>query len=151
MSSLVVRQAVLADLDALARLFDLYRQFYKASSDVAAAKAFLAARFNHGESVLFIAEDAGQAVGFTQLYPSFSSTAMGRIFILNDLYVDASARRAGVGARLLGAATAFARAMGAVRISLNTDVQNVAAQATYEREGWERDQKFYTYNFPIKP
>lgn len=73
MTSIIVRQAVLSDLAALAVLFDGYRQFYGRPSDVDAAKEFLAARFNHGESVLFIAFEDGVPVGFTQLYPSFSS------------------------------------------------------------------------------
>src|SRR5688572_22747281 len=150
MTGLAVRQAVFDDLDVLSTLFDRYRQFYKRESDVPAATAFLTERFNHGESVVFLAECEGRAVGFTQLYPSFSSTAMARVYILNDLYVEESARRQGVGAKLLEAATRYARAMGAVRVSLNTDTQNSVAQATYEAEGWERDQQFYAYHFHIK-
>ena len=45
MSSITIRQAVLADLDAVATLFDAYRQFYGQASDEAAAKTFLQARF----------------------------------------------------------------------------------------------------------
>jgi GNAT superfamily N-acetyltransferase len=150
MTTLTVRQAVFDDLRAIAVLFDRYRQFYMRKSDVLAATAFLAERFNHGESVIFLAEGEGRAVGFTQLYPSFSSTAMARVYILNDLYVEESARRQGVAAKLLEAATQYARAMGAVRVSLNTDIQNTAAQATYEAQGWQRDQQFYAYHFHIK-
>ena len=74
--------------------FDAYRQFYGRASDLSGAHAFLRERFDHGESVVFLAFDAGgQGVGFTQLYPSFSSTAMARIFVLNDLFVCASARQ----------------------------------------------------------
>jgi len=150
MSAPTIRQAVFADLDTLATLLDEYREFYRKSSDVAGAKAFLAGRFNHGESVIFVAEREGQAVGFTQLYPSFSSTAMARIFILNDLFVVESARRLGVGAALLEAAVGYARSMNAVRVSLNTDVQNTGAQAVYEAEGWERDRQFYAYHFYLQ-
>lgn len=107
MSNIEVRQAVLADLEDLARLFDEYRQFYGRESDVQAAKAFLAARFNHGESSLFIAHDVASPVGFAQLYPSFSSVSMARTFILNDLYVRPQARRKGIAKRLLVAAEQF--------------------------------------------
>ena len=150
MSSLFIRQAVLADLDTVAHLFDGYRQFYGQLSDVPAARSFLQARFEHGQSVVFLAELQGQAVGFTQLYPSFSSVSMARVFVLNDLYVAPSARRLSVGEALLKAATDHARALGAVRLSLNTDVENHAAQALYESCGWGRDQKFHAYHLALK-
>jgi GNAT superfamily N-acetyltransferase len=151
MTSITIRQAVLADLDTVAILFDAYRQFYGQASDEAAAKAFLQARFEHGQSVVLLAESKGQAVGFTQLYPSFSSVSMARVFVLNDLFVAPTARRLGVGEALLTAAADHARQFGAVRLSLTTDVQNLPAQALYESMGWARDQKFYAYHLALKP
>ncbi len=149
MSSITIRQAVLSDLDAVSILFDAYRQFYGQASDEAAATTFLQARFEHGQSVVLLAESQGQAVGFTQLYPSFSSVSMARVFVLNDLFVAPTARRLGVGEALLAAAAAHARQLGAVRLSLNTDVQNLPAQALYASLGWERDQKFYAYHLAL--
>lgn len=149
MSSITIRQAVLADLDAVAILFDGYRQFYGQTSDEAAAKTFLQARFEHGQSVVLLAESQGQTVGFTQLYPSFSSVSMARVFVLNDLFVAPSARRLGVGEALLAAAADHSRQLGAARLSLTTNVQNLAAQALYASMGWERDQKFYAYHLAL--
>ena len=142
-----VRQAVLADLPLVAPLFDEYRRFYGRAGDLAAATAFLRDRFAHGESVLFLALDDAEPVGFTQLYPSFSSVSLARVFILNDLFVAPSHRRSGVGSALLQAATDHARALGAVRVSLNTDVANTTAQATYEARGWKRDGEYFAYHF----
>ena len=150
MSSITIRQAVLADLDTAAILFDAYRQFYGQASDEAAAKAFLQARFEHGQSVVLLAESQGQAVGFTQLYPSFSSVSMARVFVLNDLFVAPTARRLGVGEVLLTAAADHARQLGAVRLSLTTNVQNLPAQSLYASLGWELDQKFYAYHLALK-
>jgi len=147
MPNILVRQATVDDLDALALLFDAYRQFYQQVADLPAARQFLLARFNHAESVLFLAHEGDTPVGFTQLYPAFSSVSMARTFILNDLFVDAGHRRSGVGKRLLEAATRYARLMGAVRVSLNTDISNTTAQATYEALGWKRDQVYYAYHF----
>ena len=65
-----VLQAVLSDLDLIAPLFDGYRQFYGRPTDISAARAFLLERFNHGESVLFIAYSGTVPVGFTQHYLS---------------------------------------------------------------------------------
>ncbi|MFN5097133.1 MAG: GNAT family N-acetyltransferase [Limnohabitans sp.] len=151
MNSITIRQAVLADLDAVVGLFDAYRQFYGQASDVFAARNFLKARFEHGQSVVLLAESQGQAVGFTQLYPSFSSVSMARVYVLNDLYVAPSARRMGVGERLLTAASGHALQMGAVRLSLNTDVHNLPAQALYESMGWARDQKYHAYHLALNP
>jgi GNAT superfamily N-acetyltransferase len=149
MNSITIRQAVLADLDVVAGLFDAYRQFYDRVSDLVAARNFLRARFEHGQSVILLAESQGQAVGFTQLYPSFSSVSMARVFLLNDLFVAPTARRLGVGEALLKAAADHARQMGAVRLSLTTNVQNLPAQALYESMGWTRDQKFYAYHLAL--
>ena len=142
-----VRQAVLADLPVLAPLFDGYRQFYGRAADVAASESFLRKRFDHGESVIFLAHAAGAPAGFTQLYPSFSSVSLARTFVLNDLFVVPDRRRSGVGSALLEAAVAYARALGAVRVTLNTDIGNATAQATYEARGWKRDREYYVYHF----
>jgi GNAT superfamily N-acetyltransferase len=145
-NNLSIRQAVLTDLEALSVLFDGYRVFYGQESDVAAARDFLRARFEHGESTLFIALNGNTAVGFTQLYPSFSSVSLARIYILNDLFVHESARRKGAGAQLLAAAISFGKSVGAIRLALSTACDNIKAQALYEAEGWERDDDFfYTY------
>ena len=58
---------------------------------------------------------------------------------LNDLYVDANARRNGVGRRLLDAAAVAARAAGGHRIVLETAVENVAARALYRDAGWDEE------------
>jgi ribosomal protein S18 acetylase RimI-like enzyme len=134
--NVAVRRADASDLDALARLFDAYRQFYKQPSDVDAARAFLAGRIANKESVVLIAEHDGAAIGFTQLYPLFSSVRLGRTWLLNDLYVASQARRLGAARALLDAACAFAREHGALGLELETGPDNAAAQALYHGAGW---------------
>ncbi|MDO9105921.1 MAG: GNAT family N-acetyltransferase [Methylovulum sp.] len=146
MNTLSVRQAVLSDLDALAFLFDNYRQFYGKVSDLGAARSFLLDRFNHGESVLFIAENNATAIGFVQMYPSFSSVSLARTFVLNYLFVDAQYRRQGVAKRLIYTATSYAKALGAIRLTLSTAVTNTEAQALYQFTGWTCDKQFYVYH-----
>lgn len=138
-----------ADLDDLTSLFDGYRQFYGKTSDLPAAREFLRQRFEHGESTLFIARQAGAAVGFCQLYPSFSSVSLARTFILNDLFVLPSARRAGVGQALLDAAIGYGKALGGVRLTLSTAISTEQAQALYQTAGWVRDQQFYVYHYAL--
>jgi len=149
MSTITVRQAVLSDLEALVPLFDGYRQFYGRTSDLQAASGFLLERFNHGESVLFIAHEGNKPVGFTQLYPSFSSVSLARIFVLNDLFVCEHARRKGVASKLMTAAVDYASSLGAVRVSLSTATTNEAAQTLYQSAGWKRDEQFFVYHFAI--
>ena len=137
-----------ADLDALAALFDAYRQFYGQPSNLAAARDWLRSRLRVGESVVLVAKCAGAAVGFVQLYPMFSSVRMARTWILNDLFVAPAARRGGVARALLEAAAAFAREDGAVGLSLETGRDNAAARALYRAAGWHEDEtQWYSLSF----
>jgi len=145
---LAIKRATLDDLDAVVPLFDAYRRFYEQPSDEARGRDFLETRLRADESVILLATDQGRAVGFTQLYPMFSSVRMGRLWILNDLYVDAGARRTGAGRALLDAAADFARADGAVGIVLETTRDNATARALYRNAGWEEaDTQWYSLSF----
>ena len=152
MNRVTVRQAVLADLEQLTDLFDQYRQFQGKAADLPACRAFLHDRFNHAESAVFLATMADHSVGFAQLYPSFSSTALARVFILNDLFVAEAGRRAGVASALLAAVEEYAGSFGACRVSLNVAKVNASARSLYEAKGWVRDGEFFTYHrYPPTP
>lgn len=142
---IAIRPATFADLDALAPLFDGYRQFYGQPANVAAGRDFLEARMRGNESVILLASQAGRAVGFSQLYPIFSSVSMRRAWLLNDLFVDLAARGQGVGEALLDAAAAHGRTSGAAWLMLQTAHDNTPAQRLYARAGWQLDQQFHTY------
>jgi GNAT superfamily N-acetyltransferase len=139
-------RAELDDLDALVPLFDAYRRFYGQTSDLAAARAFLADRFKRGESVIFLAVVDGAIVGFTQLYPSFSSVSMKRLWVLNDLFVTPDARKSGAGRALLERAERWAAETGAKGLTLSTQITNLTAQRLYEACGWTRDDEFIHYH-----
>jgi GNAT superfamily N-acetyltransferase len=146
MSNISVRSATLNDLPALAVLFDGYRQFYGRSSDLSAATQFLHTRLHAQDSVILIAEQHHLAVGFTQLYPSFSSVSMARTFILNDLYIQPSARQQGAARQLIHAAQTWARTQQAIRLTLSTASDNHPAQALYTALGWQKDDQFWVYH-----
>jgi ribosomal protein S18 acetylase RimI-like enzyme len=149
MSKITIRQADLSDLHELAVLFSQYREFQGKAPDLPAARDFLQARLNNGESAVFIALEEHSAVGFAQVYPSFSSVALARIFILNDLFVPESGRRKGVASQLLAFVESYAWSHDAVRVTLNVDRNNVQAQALYEARGWRPDQQFcMCHRFP---
>jgi ribosomal protein S18 acetylase RimI-like enzyme len=148
-----IRRATLDDLDAITPLFDAYRRFYAQSADLARARDFLHERLQRGESAILLAELDGRAAGFTQLYPMFSSVRTARIWILNDLFVDASARRHGVARALLDAAAQFARENGAAGLMLETTRDNAPARALYRAAGWHEDAtQWYSRSFaPAAP
>ncbi len=146
---MIILKATPSDFDKIAPLFDLYRQFYGRPADLEAAKHFLQERLTNTESVIFYARDAGKAIGFVQLYPSFSSISMKRLWILNDLFVMTSARRKKVGRQLLEKATEFAKETNAKGLSLKTAVDNLSAQLLYESLGWKRDGRFYSYDLSV--
>jgi ribosomal protein S18 acetylase RimI-like enzyme len=134
-----IRRAGPQDLDALATLFDAYRRFYGQAGDIARARDWVRTRLRLGESVVLLAEREGAIVGFVQLYRMFSSVRTAHTWILNDLYVDESARRGGAARALLDAAVAFAREDGAAGISLETTRDNGPARALYRAAGWHED------------
>jgi ribosomal protein S18 acetylase RimI-like enzyme len=137
-------------LPQFAPLFDAYRVFYGQPSDVEAARAFLHERFTLGESIAFIAMLEDRAVGFTQLYPMFSSVSLRRMWILNDLYVEADVRGQRVGERLIERAVQLAKESGAKGIQLETAHTNTSGQKLYERLGFQReDLEYRTYFLPV--
>jgi len=144
MSKVHIKYGTPDDLEMLVPLFDAYRVFYEQPSDPAIARSFLKERLRLRESVLLLAISAsGEALGFVQLYPSFSSVAAQRIWILNDLYVLEKARTGGVGRALMQAAGAHARFTGAIRLTLSTGAENTQAQRLYESLGYVRDNSYF--------
>lgn len=139
MNAFAIRRATDADIARVAPLFDAYRSFYGQPPDPARADAFLRERLARGESALLLAERDGEALGFTQLYPLFSSVRTARLWLLNDLFVADSARRQGVARGLLDAAAAFAREQGAAGLMLETGRDNHPARALYRAAGWNED------------
>ncbi|MEO8632717.1 MAG: GNAT family N-acetyltransferase [Chloroflexota bacterium] len=123
----LVKRAAIAGLDAVAPLFDAYRQFYGQRSDVAAARDFLGERLRREESLML------------------SSVSVRRLWILNDLFVRPGVRRGGVGRRLLERAREWAVETGAKGLTLATAVDNAAARSLYESCGWRQDEfRHYT-------
>ncbi len=168
MSALAIRTATLADLEALAPLFDAYRQFYEMPADIPLAKRYLGERLSRDESVILLAQpstdmanstpDATLAwsapsanseqvlLGFCQLYPTFCSVEAKPTYTLYDLYVTPGARGLGAARALMLAAEDQALSAGKARLDLSTARNNHSAQRLYESMGWVRDEVFFTYS-----
>ncbi|KOO16744.1 acetyltransferase [Vibrio xuii] len=139
-------RATVEQLDLVADLFNQYRVFYGQKSDLKLAHHYINERIHNEESVIFLAVDVdGEALGFTQLYPSFSSVSAQRSWILNDLFVTESGRSGGVGRALMNAATQHAIETGANGLSLETAQDNVVAQSLYESLGYKKETAYLSY------
>lgn len=158
--SVDVRPATDDDVDAVVDLFRQYLRFYDQDVPDAEARAYLTARRDAGDSVLLVAElrpesgetpseDAvdGGLVGFAQSYPTWSSVSLSRSWVLNDLFVTPAARGTGAARALVQDMCRRAKDAGAIRVSLATAWDNVAAQGLYESEGFVRDQHFHHYAY----
>jgi ribosomal protein S18 acetylase RimI-like enzyme len=144
--NLRIETVTLEQLEILVPLFDTYRVFYKEVSDLKRARDFLTERIQNNESIIYIAYDETRVLGFTQLYPSFSSTTTQRLWILNDLYVIPEARGLRVGEHLIERALQLARDTNAKGVMLETAHTNISGQKLYERMGFMReDLEFRTY------
>jgi GNAT superfamily N-acetyltransferase len=131
-------------LKEVAIVFDLYRQFYKQPCNILLAERFLRERILGRESVIFAAFDGDAIVGFTQLYPSFSSVSAQRSWVLNDLFVRESHRKYGIAAQIMNHAKDFAVQTHTKGLALETAEDN-PAQHLYERLGWEKEAGFLHY------
>lgn len=141
------RQANQFDLQQLAKLFNQYRIFYKQESDIDGAVNFISERFRLNDSHIIVAlNDSNAVLGFTQLYPSYSSVSMQRTYILNDLFVSENFRKKGVGEVLLKAAKQFSNDQNSKGLTLETDNNN-PAQHLYERLKWKKDTEVLHYTW----
>jgi len=137
-------------------LFDKYRMFYKQPSDITLAQTFIRDRLENNESIIFVAvvrnDDNETPVGFTQLYPGFSSVRAIKNWILNDLYVDTGFRKQGIGETLIKSAMEFAKKEGAKYVELSTAVDNYTAQSLYTAIGFKKqepDKNFISYTISL--
>ena len=138
------------DLKELGRLFNLYRIFYEEEDDLGKASRYIAERFNHRDSEIFVAQEGNIGLtGFVQLYPSFCSVSAMPILILYDLYVDHSHRGKGIGRLLMNAARDFAKDNGFKRLELSTAKDNHIGQSLYESLGYELDEEFLHYSLDV--
>ncbi len=145
-------QATLEHLGLLAPLFVKYREFYGQLPYPDTSRRFLEKRLERGESVIYLAlpdDDDTRLMGFCQLYPSFSSLSLKRVWIVNDIYVAEDFRRMLVADNLMREAKKMAKETNAVRLRVSTSIGNEVAKKTYESMGFREDTEFKNYILPI--
>ena len=141
-------QAKPIHIDQLVDLFDAYRVWYRKESDKLTAKQFLLERMANKESVIYVCENEdGDLVGFTQLYPIFSSTRMKRMWLLNDLFVHPDFRGKGISKMLINEAKDLAKKTDACGVLLETETTNDIGNKLYPRMGFELEKNnFYFWS-----
>ncbi len=146
MNPMHIIQAKKEHLDQLVEIFEAYRVFYRKEPDLTKSEAFLRDRITNSESVIYIAmSEKNEIMGFTQLYPSFSSTRLKRAWILNDLYVYKDYRGQGISKALINRAKDHAKETNAYGLMLETERDNTIANQLYVSTGFLRDQSHFYY------
>jgi GNAT superfamily N-acetyltransferase len=148
----IVERATERDLDELLSLMRAYCDFYGASPGdedlLGLAKALLADPAREGIQFLARAEAGGEPIGFATVFWSWSTLSAGRLAVMNDLYVNESARGTGAAEALIGACAQAAREHGARTLSWQTAKDNLRAQRVYERIGGQRSE-WYDYELRV--
>ncbi len=140
-----VIQATELHTNEVAVLFDAYRSYYDQAPDFKGALDFITERIAQKDSVIFVVLKDAEIIGFTQLYPIFTSLGMKRGWLLNDLYVLEEHRGMGAGKALLDRAAAYGKSTSAAWLMLQTYIANTGAQKLYEKEGFKKDTNSYYY------
>ena len=137
-------------LSKLVILFEEYRTFCGFEEDKIKSEIFLKGLMDRNDSILFIAIDieSDQLMGFVNLYPSYSSLAMKRLWILNDLAVSRKFRGFGVAKQLIHKVKSFAIESNAIRIELKTERTNLKAINLYKSLEFQIDSENIYYRVP---
>lgn len=145
-----IKKATFKNLDPISKMFDDYRVFYRKSPDINLSRRFISDRLIKKDSCILIAiSSSGKIMGFTQLYPSFSSVAAKKIFVLNDLFVNDEFRRMGVAKKLIEESIGMARKLHCARVDLATEKINKGAQKLYYTMGFVENYGYKYYNKSI--
>ncbi|MEZ8826009.1 GNAT family N-acetyltransferase [Vibrio amylolyticus] len=148
------KQITTLELNDLTELFEQYMAFYQQPSNPKRFREYLSQRLESNEATVYIAYDSdsdpiGKPVGFVLNYHSFSSLSLGKVIVLNDLFVVPSARGKGVARGLINCAIDLAKQTEAVCVDLGTAKDNLTAQSLYEKIGFVKDTKYYSYSLSI--
>lgn len=130
------------EFEGLLPLIAAYQRFYEVEEiDEERNRTFFRRFLAPSEDGLLLgARRDGRLVGYACLYWHFSSLEAVESVLMNDLYVAADARGAGVGRALLEASAEVARERGAPFVEWATAPDNHTAQRLYDSTGAERSE-----------
>jgi GNAT superfamily N-acetyltransferase len=131
-----------ASFERLLPLIAAYQRFYEAEEvDEGRNRDFFRRFLAPSEDGMLIGAHHGEEiVGYACLYWHFSSTKAVETVLMNDLYVEESARGRGIGRALIEASAAIARERGAAQLEWGTAPGNVVAQRLYDSTEADRSE-----------
>jgi len=99
---------------------------------------FLVSQIGHANSLVLVAEDTGTVVGylFADVEPTSWMELRGPCGVIQDVYVDDSARHRGAGRALMSAAIDWIRGRGHRQVVLMTKTRNERAQHLFAALGF---------------
>lgn len=132
------------EFEQLLPLIAAYQRFYEVEeiSDERNRSFFRRFLAPSEDGLLLGARNEGRLAGYACLYWHFSSTEACESVLMNDLYVDETARGQGVGRALIEASAEVARERGAPFVEWSTAPDNHTAQRLYDSLGAERSEWF---------
>jgi GNAT superfamily N-acetyltransferase len=122
--------------ESFVELFERYREHYGQAADQDRSRAWLIDATTTGPMRAFLARVDGVAAGICLIAICPASLTLGEFWMVRDVFVDPRWRRAGVARDLLDAVRAAAQQRGALRLTLQTEDDNLAALRLYERYGF---------------
>ncbi|ROR98000.1 acetyltransferase (GNAT) family protein [Sinobacterium caligoides] len=145
-----IKQVSTEGLNDLAVLFDQYMVFYKQPSAPDKYRVYLKERLERSEATVFIAYSSeNKPMGFVLNYHTFSSVSLGKVIILNDLFVAPLYRKQGVANNLISCSIKLAKDTDSIRVDLATSKDNFSAQALYEKIGFVQDREYFSYSLSV--
>lgn len=135
---LTIRDVRRDDYDRWLPLWHGYNAFYGRADATALPREVTAATwarfFDNDEPVhALVADDGGELLGLAHYLFHRTTTAIGSLCYLNDLFTAEAARGRGVGRALIEAAYDAARIAGSPRVYWQTHESNATAQALYDK------------------
>jgi GNAT superfamily N-acetyltransferase len=129
-----------AQLEQLLPLIAAYQRFYAAEEiDDERNRAFFARFIAPSEDGMLLGAWRGEELhGYACLYWHFTSLVPAETVLMNDLFVDPTARSQGIGRALIEAGADIARKRGAHHLEWATAPDNKTAQRLYDATGAER-------------
>ncbi len=149
MKELQIIKADLEKINLASLIFNDYRIFYNQESNIKDCYDFLLDRTINDESLIYLGLIENNPVAFMQIYQSFSSVGLKKIYILNDLYVVEQYRGKKIGRAMLVKALEVAKSKNITKIALQTAKTNQTAQNLYQSFSFIQDQEFLTFNINL--
>jgi D-amino-acid N-acetyltransferase len=148
MPNTTIRAVTAQDEAAWRRHWQSYNEFYKRTiPEEVTATTF--SRFLDPDTQIFCAVAESQAdggiIGFVTWFPHPSTSKLGPVVYLNDLFVDTAIRSKGVGGQLMDHVFGHAkRELKAESVYWLTQHFNHRAQLLYVKKGFKSDFVHYT-------